>query len=71
MGIVLHHRCGRTFHNVTDGGIRIVPAQRRNGRGREHDVANQAKPNQQELQGSTVASSISITGISSLIGYTR
>jgi hypothetical protein len=34
----------------------------------EHHVADQAQPDQEDLQGSTVASSISITGMSSLMG---
>jgi hypothetical protein len=37
----------------------------------EYDIADQAQPNEQNVQGSTVASSISITGMSSLMGYTR
>ena len=38
---------------------------------KDEDVAYQAKADEEDLQGSTVASSISITGMSSLIGYTR
>ena len=71
MRVVLHDRCGRAFHQVPNGGVRICLPQGGNRRGGEHDIADQAKPNQQDLQGSTVASSINITGMSSLIGYTR
>jgi hypothetical protein len=54
-----------------DGGVGVVPPHRGDGRRGENDVADQTQSNQQDLQGSTVASSISITGMSSLIGYTR
>ena len=48
------------------------PAPQRANRGRgEYHVANQPQPDEQDSQGSIVASSISITGMSSLIGYTR
>src|SRR5687767_3502090 len=41
-------------------------------RRRKGDVAEEAKSDEQDSgQGSTVASSISITGMSSLMGYTR
>src|SRR5207244_13589794 len=53
----------------TRPGIR--PLQRAEERRREDDVADQPQPEQEDLQGSMVASSISITGMSSLIGYTR
>ena len=51
-----------------------VLLERSEDRRREHDVADHSQPDQQNrarVQGSTVASSISITGMSSLIGYTR
>jgi hypothetical protein len=38
------------------------------GRGGEDDVADFAEPDEQDVQSSIVASSMSITGISSLIG---
>jgi hypothetical protein len=79
--IVPHHRFGGAFHEIGDGGRRKLPANAGHGRRREDDIADQAKPDEQNLlrmtlrvskgQGSTVASSISITGMSSLIGYTR
>lgn len=71
MGIVLNDRGRGALDQIPDGRLWIMLPQRRDGGGGEHDVADEAKPNQQDLQGSTVASSISITGMSSLIGYTR
>jgi hypothetical protein len=54
---------------------RKTTAKRPNRGCGEHHIADQAQPNQQDLQwtlyGSIVASSISMTGMSSLIGYTR
>jgi hypothetical protein len=51
--------------------VRVALAQGAQQRCREGDVSDQTRPYQQDLQGSIVASSISITGMSSLIGYTR
>ena len=65
---------GRRFDEVGELGLRIVAGQRADDGRREDDVANEAQPDQQDAagaQGSTVASSMSITGMSSLIGYTR
>ncbi len=56
------------FDQVGDAGIRKpLPdrAQRRRG---EDDVADFAQSNEQDVQSSIVASSMSITGMSSLIG---
>ena len=71
MWIVLDDRRSRTLDKVGDRCVGIMLPQRRDRRRREDDVADQAKPNQKDSQGSTVASSISITGMSSLMGYTR
>jgi hypothetical protein len=49
-------------------GVRKTLPQAANGRRRKDDVANFAQPDQEDSQGSTVASSTSITGISSLMG---
>ena len=64
-------RCGRRFDEIGNASVREVLPHRGDGRRREDDVANQAKADEQDLQGSTVASSMSMTGMSSLIGYTR
>jgi hypothetical protein len=45
-----------------------VASQRSDERRGEGNVADQAQPDQQDPQGSIVASSISMTGMSSLIG---
>lgn len=75
IGMVPDHRLGRRFHEI--GEMRVgeaAPQGADRGRG-EYHVADQAQPDKQNLQGwlygSTVASSINITGMSSLIGYTR
>ena len=79
--MVFDDRLGRRLDEITDVGVGKPSAQGADGRRREDDIADQAKPDEQNLsrmtlsvskgQGSTVASSISITGMSSLIGYTR
>ena len=69
--MVAHHGFGGGFDDVGETRVRKAPAQRRDRRCREDHVADQSQPDQQDGQGSTVASSISITGMSSLIGYTR
>jgi len=66
-----HHRLGRSFDEISDARVRKLAPERADGGRREDDVADQAQANQENLQGSIVASSINITGISSLIGYTR
>jgi hypothetical protein len=49
----------------------VLP-QRPQQRRRQHNIADQPEADQEYFQsGSIVASSISITGMSSLIGYTR
>ena len=59
-----------TLDEIRDPGARIRPAQRPDERRREDDVADQSQANQEDLRSrySIVASSISITGMSSLIG---
>jgi hypothetical protein len=48
--------------------VREVLAQAAYGGGRKDDVADFAQPDEKNFQGSTVASSTSITGMSSLMG---
>ena len=72
--VVAHDRFGRGLDEIGDARIREAALECANDwRGEDH-VADQAEPDEQNgprTQGSTVASSISITGMSSLIGYTR
>ena len=70
MGIAANDRFGQRLDDVGEVRIRIRPPQRVHERCREHDVADQSEPDKEDLQGSIVASSISITGMSSLMGYT-
>ena len=71
MWIVFDNRCRGALHEIPERGVGIMAPQRGNGRCRERDIANEAQADQEKFQGSTVASSISITGMSSLMGYTR
>jgi hypothetical protein len=68
--------------DVRDFGVRVAPPDCANGRRRKDNVANQPQADQQYVQieslisnhpvyFSMTASSINITGMSSLIGYTR
>ena len=66
--VAANHRGSSRFDEVSEMCRGVAPPQRPDQRGREDHVANQAKTNQEDLQGSIVASSISITGMSSLIG---
>src|SRR6185436_4971260 len=69
--MMVHDRFGRCFHEVCDVGGGEAPPKRADRRRGEDDVADQPQSNDKNIQGfSIVASSISITGISSLIGYT-
>ena len=70
-GMMPEHRLARGFDDVCELRAGIDTAERADERRREDDVADESRPDEQDLQGSIVASSISITGISSLIGYTR
>ena len=67
---MLDHRRRVTLDEIGDPGAGIGPAERPDQRRREDDVANQPQADQENLRGrySIVASSISITGMSSLIG---
>ena len=56
------------FDQVVESRVGEMAPQGVDGRRREHDIADQTQAHQQDLQGSTVASSSSITGMSSLIG---
>ena len=70
--VMTHHRLGRSFHEVRNARVWEFPPERADGRRREHDVANQPQTDEKDVvYGSIVASSISITGMSSLMGYTR
>jgi len=74
-GVVANDGLSGGFNEIREMRARKTTAQRTNRRCGEHHIADQAQPNQQDLQwllyGSIVASSISMTGMSSLIGYTR
>ncbi len=73
-GMMAHDRFGGGLDEIGDAGIREAALESANDRRGEDDVADQAEPDEQNgprTQGSIVASSISITGMSSLIGYTR
>src|SRR4051794_31778261 len=71
MRIVLEDRRGSRLDEVGEAGVREPPAERPDDRGGEYHVADQPEADQQDVQGSMVASSISMTGMSSLIWYTR
>ncbi len=68
IGIVLDDRRRGRLDEVCDVGLWKAPPDRSNGRRREDDVPDLPQPDQQDLQSSIVASSMSITGMSSLIG---
>jgi len=62
-------RRGRRLDEIGDVGVGEAVPKRPNGRRRQRDVAEEAKSNEKDPgQGSTVASSMSITGMSSLMG---
>ena len=58
----------RGFDQIVEPRAGEVAAEGVDGGRREDDIADQPQAHQQDLQGSTVASSSSITGMSSLIG---
>jgi hypothetical protein len=70
--IVTHDGGGFLFDDVSEAGVRVAATDGSDGRCREDDVADQSEANQQNIQMpiyfSIAASSISITGMSSLIG---
>ena len=72
MRIVTHDGFSFFFDDVGDAGVGVVAAEGSNGRSREHDITDQPEPDEQDVQMpiyfSIVASSISMTGMSSLIG---
>ena len=72
MRVVAHDRRSFFFDDVSDAGVRVVAADGSNGRSREHDIADQPEPDEENVQMpiyfSIVASSMSMTGMSSLIG---
>jgi hypothetical protein len=61
------------FDEVGEVGVREPVAEAADGRRREDHVADLPQADQEDArdQGSIVASSMSITGMSSLMGYTR
>jgi hypothetical protein len=62
-------RRGRRLDEIGDVCVGETVPQRPDGRRRQRDVAEEAKSNKKNAgQGSTVASSMSITGMSSLMG---
>jgi hypothetical protein len=76
--IALNDRCGERFDEVGELRGRVGLPDRLDCGRRQNDIADQAKTNQKDAgelvsyqSFSTVASSISITGMSSLMGYTR
>ena len=72
MGIAGDDGSRRRLHQVAELRVRVAPSKCPDHRGREDDVADEAQPDEQDLHyGSMVASSMSMTGMSSLIGYTR
>ena len=75
VGMVAHHRLGWSLDEIGEARAREAPLQGADGRRREHDVADQPQADEQDVvgrfYGSIFASSMSITGMSSLIGYTR
>ena len=71
MWIATDDRRGRRLDEVGEVSVGKPPAQRVDGRRREHDIADLAQPDEENSDvgySSIVASSISITGMSSLIG---
>ena len=82
VGVVAHDRCGDGFHQIGQARAGKPALERPEERRREDHVADEAQTDQQDrarrlercrgsrvsVQGSTVASSINITGMSSLIG---
>ena len=72
MRIVAHDGGGFFLDDVRDAGIGVVAADGSDRGSREHDIADQSQPDQEDVQMpiyfSIVASSMSMTGMSSLIG---
>ena len=79
MRVVPDDRRGRRLDEIGDVRVGKAAPEGRDGGRREDDVADEAQPDEQNLhpatplgrtsgQGSTVASSMSMTGMSSLIG---
>jgi hypothetical protein len=48
--VLAHDRRGFFLDDVSDAGIGKVASDGSNGRGREHDVADQSQPNQEDIQ---------------------
>ena len=68
MRIAGDDRSGRRLDYISNVCVGELAAEAADGGCREDDVADFAQPDEKDFQGSTVASSTSITGMSSLIG---
>ena len=68
MGVVEDDGRSRRFHNVGEMGDGEGASEGADDRSREDHVTDEPQTNEQDPQGSIVASSISMTGMSSLIG---
>ena len=68
--IGFYDRCGVGLHHISDVSLGVVPPECAEERRREDHVADGAQSDEQDAHYSlsTVASSISITGMSSLMG---
>ena len=66
--IAAEHGGRRRLDDIREVSRRKVAPQRVDDGGGEDDVADEAKADEKNLQGSTVASSMSMTGMSSLMG---
>lgn len=72
MRVAQNNGRGGRFDDVGEMGIRKSTSYRVNCGRRQHHVADFAQPDEQNpFHSSIVASSMSMTGMSSLIGYTR
>jgi hypothetical protein len=69
--VVAKNGCRRRLDHVRQVRIRPGAAQRGDERCGEHDITDEPWPDEEDLQDSIVASSISMTGMSSWMGYTR
>jgi hypothetical protein len=69
VGVAGDDRRGLWFHDICNVGVLKAFAQTPNGWRREYHVANLTQPDQENaVHSSIVASSMSMTGMSSLIG---
>jgi hypothetical protein len=68
--VAAHDRGSVPFDQIRQAGSRKLTLERPQHRRREHDIADETQADEKNVH-SIVASSSSITGMSSLIGYTR